>query len=423
MTARGAKGGEGKLRRQYEAYPYPARDPRDEAKRLISGSPSHLAELDHYVFAGRRDASRPFRVLVAGGGTGDATVMLAQQLADAGGPAEIVHVDLSEASLAIAEARVEARRLSNVAFRRLSLLDLPGSGLGPFDYIDCCGVLHHLDDPAAGLAALAAVLAPRGGLGLMVYGTLGRTGVYPAQAMLRALTGDDEGESAARVAVARRLLAQLPPTNWLKRNPFIADHLQGDDAGLYDLLLHSRDRAYTVPEVAALAAGAGLRVAAFVEPALYDPASYLTDPQILASLGRLPWLDRCAFAENLAGNLRKHVFYAIKADHPGPCVADAADEAAVPVWREAADSALAKAIRPGGALTANRDGVGLRFPLPPLAGAILARIDGHRSIAAIRAEVMAANPSLPEDAFAQQFAQTFAALNGIGKLFLRHPAG
>jgi len=423
MAARGAKGGEGKLRRQYEAYPYPARDPRDETKRLITGSPSHLAELDHYVFAGRRDASRPFRVLVAGGGTGDATVMLAQQLADVGGPAEIVHIDLSEASLAIAEARVKARRLSNVAFRRLSLLDLPGSGLGPFDYVDCCGVLHHLDDPAAGLAALAAVVAETGGLGLMVYGALGRTGIYPAQAMLRALTGGDEAEPAARVAVARRLLAQLPPTNGLRRNPFIADHLQGDDAGLYDLLLHSRDRAYTVPEVAALVEGAGLRITAFIEPALYDPAAYLTDPHLLARLGRLPWLDRCAFAENLAGNLRKHVFYAVKAAHPGPCVADAADEASVPVWREAADAALAKAIRPGGALTANRDGVGLRFPLPLLAGAILARIDGRRPIAAIRAEVMAANPSLPEDAFSGQFAQVFAALNGIGKLFLRRPAG
>lgn len=421
MAAKDTGGGEGQLRRQYEAYPYPARHPRDEAKRLITGSPSHLTELDHYVFAGRRDPSRPFRVLVAGGGTGDATVMLAQQLSDAGGPAEVVHVDLSEASLAVAEARVKARRLSNVAFRRLSLLDLPGSGLGPFDYIDCCGVLHHLDDPATGLAALVAVLAERGGLGLMVYGALGRTGVYPAQAMLRALAGDDNDDPAARVATAKRLLAQLPPTNWLKRNPFIADHLKGGDAGLYDLLLHSRDRAYTVPETATLAEGAGLRITAFIEPATYDPASYLTDPRILARLGRLPWLDRCAFAENLAGTLRKHIFYAVKAAHPGPCVADSTDEALAPAWRDAVDTALGQTLRPGAALTANRDGIAFRFPLPPLAGAILTRIDGQRSIADIRAEVMAANPNLSEAAFSGQFAQTFAALNGIGKLFLRRP--
>ena len=35
---------------QYETYPYPRRDPRDEAKRLIVGSPGHLREVDHWVF-------------------------------------------------------------------------------------------------------------------------------------------------------------------------------------------------------------------------------------------------------------------------------------------------------------------------------------------------------------------------------------
>jgi len=423
MAARGARGGgEGRLRRQYEAYPYPARDPRDEARRLITGSPSHLAELEHYVFAGGHDADRPLRVLVAGGGTGDATVMLAQQLADAGRPAEILHIDLSAAALAVAEARVKARRLGNVAFRRLSILDLPGAGLGPFDYVDCCGVLHHLDDPAAGLAALAAGLAEGGGMGIMLYGALGRTGVYPAQAMLRALAADDEAEPAARVALARRLLAQLPPTNWLKRNPFVADHLQGGDAGLHDLLLHSRDRAYTVPEVVALVAGAGLRVTAFIEPALYDPACYLTDPRLLARVDGLSWLERCAFAENLAGTLRKHIVYAVKAANPRPRVADPADETLAPVWRDADAAALGQTLRPGGALTASRDGIAFRFPLPPLAGAILSRVDGRRTIAALRAEVTAANPDLSEADFAAQFARAFAALNGLGKLFLRRPA-
>lgn len=420
--ARGGKsksGGEARLRRQYEDLPYPARDPRDEAKRLITGSPSHLIELNHHVFAGRRDFTRPFRVLVAGGGTGDATVMLAQQLTDAGAPATITQIDLSEASLAVAEARVRARRLGNVAFRRMSLLDLPDAGLGPFDYIDCCGVLHHLDEPATGLAALAAVLADDGGMGLMLYGAFGRTGVYPAQDMLRALVAGDD-EPAARVALARRLLGQLPPTNWLRRNPFLADHLQGDDAGLYDLLLHSRDRAYRVPEVLALAEGAGLRVTAFVDPAPYDPASYLTDTALLDRVARLSRDERWAFAERLAGNLRKHIVYAVKAARPGPDVAAIADDA-VPVWRDAADAALAGGLKPGVALTASRDGVTFRFPLPPLAGAVLARIDGTRSVAALRAEVQALNPGLADPAFAEQFGRAFAVLNGLGKLFLRCP--
>ncbi|MGE0719846.1 MAG: class I SAM-dependent methyltransferase, partial [Alphaproteobacteria bacterium] len=83
---------------QYEAYPYPARDPRDEARRLVTGSPSHLLEIGHYLHAGRRDPRRPFRALAAGGGTGDGAIMLAQQLADAGADAEVVQLDLSTAS-------------------------------------------------------------------------------------------------------------------------------------------------------------------------------------------------------------------------------------------------------------------------------------------------------------------------------------
>ena len=70
------------VRAQYEAYPYPVRDPADEAKRLITGSPSHIDELNYYVFE-RAAGISPNRSepLSPAAGTGDATIMLAQQLA------------------------------------------------------------------------------------------------------------------------------------------------------------------------------------------------------------------------------------------------------------------------------------------------------------------------------------------------------
>src|SRR5260221_446538 len=264
------------LSAQYEALPYPARDPRDEARRLIIGSPSHVLEIDHYLFGGRRDWSRPFRALFAGGGTGDGAIMLAQQLADLGCPAELVHLDPSVAARTIAEARAARRGLDALRFVTGSLLDLPALGLGAFDYIDCCGVLHHLADPDAGLAALAGALAPGGGIGLMVYGELGRTGIYEMQALLRVVAAD--GRPREPVARARKLLAELPATNRLARNPIMTDHVEGGDAGLFDLLLHPRDRAYDVEGVAALVAGAGLRLVTFVEAGRYDPLRYLRDP-------------------------------------------------------------------------------------------------------------------------------------------------
>src|SRR5499427_5376161 len=250
------------VRAQYEALPYPPRDPRDEAIRLITGTPSHILEINHYLFAGRLNYARPFRALVAGGGTGDACIMLAQQMADRRCPAEVVYLDLSSASRAICEARAKARGLRNIQFLTGSLLDLPGANVGQFDYIDCTGVLHHLPDPSAGMQALASVLQPEGGLGVMVYGQYGRTGVYPLQEMLRTLAPPSMA-TADRIAMAKRLIRFLPTTNLFRRNPYLNDHVTGGDAGLYDLLLHSIDRAYTVPEIGELTGNAGLRVVAF----------------------------------------------------------------------------------------------------------------------------------------------------------------
>src|SRR6195952_137016 len=126
------------LAAQYEAFPYPARDPREEGKRLVVGSPSHLREIDHWVFGSARPRSVPLRALVAGCGTGDGAIMLAQHLASAGRGGHVLCIDRSERALGIARARAEARGLSNIGFRQESLLDLPHLGLGLFDYIDCC---------------------------------------------------------------------------------------------------------------------------------------------------------------------------------------------------------------------------------------------------------------------------------------------
>jgi SAM-dependent methyltransferase len=333
------------LRQQYETFPYPLRDPQEEKTRLLEGHPSHLLEVDHYIFGGRRDFRRPFRVLVAGGGTGDAVMMLGQHLADRRCPAEVVYLDLSTASRGIAEARAAVRGLANVRFVTGSLLELPELGLGRFDYIDCCGVLHHLPDPGAGLCLLADALTATGGIGLMLYGALGRTGVYDLQAILRRLAPIDE-PAAQRVDTARRLLRQLPSTNRFARNPLISDHQVGGDSALYDLLLHSQDVAYTVPEIAALARAAGLDITAFIEPWRYDPETYVNDGALRRRLAGLDWLERAAVAELIAGNIKKHTLYLVRAGRGAVAVARPDDPDAVPVLRDDKATALAAGLKP-----------------------------------------------------------------------------
>ncbi len=401
------------VRAQYEALPYPSRDPADEKRRLIVGSPSHIDEVNHYVFAGRLDFARPFRALVAGGGTGDAAVMLAQQMAERMPQGEVVYLDLSEAARAVAEARAKVRGLGNISFRVGSLLEVGAMGLGRFDYIDCTGVLHHLADPPVGLRALAGVLSPDGGMGLMVYGALGRTGVYPMQDALRALVPG--GDAKARIALTRRLIADLPETNWLRRNPDLSSLEPGDDAGLFDLLLHSRDRAYTVAQVADLVSGAGLSLSGFIEPARYDPATYLRDKTLRGRAAKLGWLEACTLAENLCGNLKTHVFYVAKGRTREAALAQPSPEA-VPLLIDSDGPSLARKLGRTKTIGAQLGGLKLSFDVGEGAAEILQHVDGRTSVREIE---RAAGGKFA----AKRFETLYRALNGLNLMLLRAPAG
>lgn len=103
--------------------------------------------------------------------------------------------------------------MSRVQFKQANLLDIDSLDIGTFDFVNCIGVLHHLSSPLAGLRTLNTVLKPDGGMNLMVYGELGRRGIYDFQDMYRLLGVRREP------ALARRIVAGLPETNWLKKNP------------------------------------------------------------------------------------------------------------------------------------------------------------------------------------------------------------
>lgn len=364
------------IEEHYDAYPYPERDPEDERRRLVSGSPSDLREVEHFLFAGRRDWSRPFRVLVAGGGTGDGLVQIAQHLAWAGREAEITYLDLSARTRGIAERRAAIRGLSGIRFETGDLRE--AARLGPFDYIDCCGVLHHLPVPQEGFDALAAALDPEGGIGLMVYAPHGRSGVYPLQEAFRIVLA--EFSPAERLARAREILARVPDGHPFRRNPHLVDHA-ASDAGFYDLLLHSCDRAFAIEELDAHLAGAGLGLVSPAQPALYDPARFL--PHGVELPEGLSRAARMGLAERLSGTLKTHVVYAAHAARAGRAMARGSDSALVPHLRGAAPEKLAAHVAAKGEVAAQGAGTRIVEPLPRACAPLLARIDGRRSVAEI----------------------------------------
>ncbi|MFZ1728267.1 MAG: class I SAM-dependent methyltransferase [Albidovulum sp.] len=356
---------------QYEAYPYPERDPADERKRLITGSPSHPLEIDHFVFGGMRDWAKPFRALVVGGGTGDALIQMAAVLTAAGRVYEITYVDLSRASRAVAEARARVRGLKGIRFVTGSLLDAPD--MGRFDYIDCCGVLHHLPDPQAGFDALSRALAPDGGMGLMVYAPYGRSGVYPLQEAFGTLT--DGMDPKARLKMARAVFARLPKGHPFRGNPHLSDHEQSD-AGFYDLLLHSQDRPFLIGEVLAALEAAGLDYAGSPQAGLYDLASVIPEGAILPDM--LNRAARMTLAEKLNGTIRTHIVYAVPKGRAVPVPGK--DPASVPHLKGVSGADIAREVEKHGGLTITQNQEKQSFAIDRAAVPILRMIDGRNTV-------------------------------------------
>jgi SAM-dependent methyltransferase len=373
---------------QYEAYPYPERDPRDEAKRLITGSPSDPREIDHFLFGGTRDWTKPLRALFAGGGTGDGLIQLAQLLSAAKRPYDITYIDLSKASRAVAEARAKMRGLSGITFHTGSLLD--AAELGPFDYIDCCGVLHHLPDPAAGFSALRGALSPDGGgLGFMVYAPYGRSGVYPLQeafgALLKGLSPQD------RLTTGKRIYEKLPAGHLFKTNPHLHDH-EHSDAGFYDLLLHSQDQAFDVPRLINTLSETDWQLAGFCQQGLYDLARYMIPPTGMDAA------EQMGLAEKLNGTIKTHVGYAAAGTRVLPDTSSKTQR--VPHLRGVSPIKLAQVIAVGKAVPITIGAETTQVKLPKSAAPMIAAVNGQRDLAAI-AQVAKLDPIAARSIWAQ----------------------
>ena len=424
-----------KVKSQYEAMPYPPCDPQDDKTRLAMTWLEDLPMINHYCFAGKQSFSKGFRVLVAGGGTGDATIFLAEQLR--GTDAEIVHLDMSHASIALAQERAKIRGLTNITWSHYSLLSLPALGLGQFDYINCSGVLHHLADPDLGLRVLLGALKEGGAIGLMVYGTTGRTGVYQMQSLMRMVNQNSTGkeiEDTRKIANTRDLLGSLPVSNWfMASESMFNDHKMGD-AGIYDLLLHSQDRSYSVGELFDWLGERHGRHLVFSDvqrgraPYLPHMVMGVKPPAVAAELRQLPLRRQYEMAELMVGNLITHSLYLLP---NAACTAPYSDAAYIPFfYHEPLTGEVVAQVfgsNKGQPFWLNHQHSGVSLMVNPgkYGAKILGLIDGQKSFAEIfdqfrsRWQGQAAAPD--NAALFADFAESYDTLNALERLLLRHP--
>ena len=410
------------VRDQYEAYSFPQRDPNDERRRLIACELDMLAKINHFGFRGRQNFGAGFHALVAGGGTGDSAIYLAEQLRGRGG--RVTYLDISEHSQQLARERARIRGLDNITWVHGSILELPTLGLGPFDYINCAGVLHHLADPDEGLRCLAAVVKDDGCLGLMVYGRYGRIDVYVMQDLMRLSVGD-EPRLSQRVAETKSILSRLPANNLMMRGRDRAATLKiffDDEPNLVDALLHEQDRPYSVAECYAFVRQAGLELIEFTNYQSnggvcrleYDPALYLDGLPVMERIRKLSPERQKTIAEIINGSMGLHSFYAARsADR----VADVNDPDMVPFFLTThAQDACRKlaATGPGGVSIALRFDVKTRVQLSAATRKLLTLIDGKRDMRTFESMIEDKSPD------SAVIARDFDLLNALDFVMLRH---
>ena len=410
----------------YEALPFPLRDPETEKSRLLTTPPDMLSRINHYCFAGRQSFGNDFRALVAGGGTGDAVIHLAQQLSQRGN-GTVTYLDMCEKSMEVARQRAAVRGLQNVEWVHASILDIPELDLGRFDYINCMGVLHHMSSPIQGLRCLEGVLADDGAMALMVYGRYGRIGVTVVQDMLKIILGE-EGDIHERVSVATAMLQSLSPLSAFMRGRDrikVLETLKDDPNNVADIFLHPCDHPFTASEFVAMATQCGLHLASFTTysslPAItrlqYDPVRMAQGDDIKPYLAALPFDRQIDIAEMMDGNLHLHTAYFSR--RANGAVADFADPANIPFLptTNAGHACAALAASTADGLNVQlASGNSLHLRCTPATLAFLRRINDRTSLGEIFAD-------LQREGFARtDLDKNLELMNAFDWILLRHPS-
>lgn len=156
----------------YEQNPYPRWntlrvEPLDTVSKLIL---HNIPQMEGKLIAPFQDPQAP--ILIAGCGTGMQPIICAKRFPKA----KVIGIDISRRSLAYAQIKVEELGLKNLDLYHGDILEAPNY-LDKFHYIECSGVLHHMQDPKLGWQKLLQMLLPGGILKIAVYSSTARVDI------------------------------------------------------------------------------------------------------------------------------------------------------------------------------------------------------------------------------------------------------
>jgi SAM-dependent methyltransferase len=246
---------------------------------------------------GRKPDRQSIRILDAGCGSGVST----EYLVHLNPEAEVVGIDLSAGTLAVAKERCDRTHVSErVQFHQLSLFDADQLE-GEFDLINCVGVLHHTADPIRGIQALAKKLAPGGIFHIFVYGELGRWEIQLMQKAIALLQGDRRGDYTDGVQVGRQVFAALPENNRIKKREQDRWSLENHrDECFADMYVHPQEIDYSIPTLKELIQASGLDFLGFSNPKVWQLDRLVgNNPELMSRAEHLDEWERYRLLELL----------------------------------------------------------------------------------------------------------------------------
>ncbi len=240
----------GRMQQQYESFPYPRWFAVDYAKARP------FKQVIEERFPDLRFGTLPedgVDVLIPGCGTGHQVALVASLFRNS----RITAFDLSRTSLAYAKRKLDETGMMLKRFGQGDILAV-ADWEERFDYIECMGVLHHLEDPAQGLDVLTGLLKPSGIVRLGLYSARAREYIDKA----RQLVADhDLPHTADGVRAARRLIAASPPDDPVREVMESQDYFS--IGGLHDLIFNVHECRYTPLTLKQLLDDAGLEFLGF----------------------------------------------------------------------------------------------------------------------------------------------------------------
>lgn len=228
-----------KVREQYEENPYP------RWKNINEVSPTDfLSDLNNdirpnQIFLNKKPTTN--NILIAGCGTG-------QQLAKHSfyKDSNVLAVDLSLSSLALAKRKMSELNSKNIEFLHSDLLNLKNIKR-KFNVIECVGVLHHLNDPEAGLSVLLDLLEPQGYLKLGLYSELARKHIVETREFIEKYTIKNSIKDIRR---CREIIKNNTDNNSLAK---LTDNYDFYTTSSFrDLILHVQEHRFTLPKISKL---------------------------------------------------------------------------------------------------------------------------------------------------------------------------